>query len=192
MSYMVNLNVNNRLCVIIGGGRGAYIKAKRLVNAGARVRIIAEISDWRTEGLGAETVIKSYDKSDLEGAFAVFALTGDEALNRRIAEDARAADALVCYGGEGDFEVAASESGRNICAAVTTGYPKLSAMLIRDIMKYDELCGILCEYRGRVIAEVKDSAEKDRLLSVAVTEEMLRLGLENPQAFKEKLKRAIS
>ncbi|MGN0182816.1 MAG: bifunctional precorrin-2 dehydrogenase/sirohydrochlorin ferrochelatase [Candidatus Ornithomonoglobus sp.] len=191
MDYMVKLNVKNRLCVIVGGGRGAYIKAKRLVNAGARVRIIADNADCRTDGLDAETVIKSYDKADLEGAFAVFALTDDETLNRCIAKDARAAGALVCYGDEGDFEVAASESGKHMSAAVTTGYPKLSAMLIRDIMKYDELCGVLCEYRGRVIAEVKDSAEKDRLLLWAVSEEMLKLGLENPQGFEEKLKAAF-
>ncbi|MGM9936909.1 MAG: bifunctional precorrin-2 dehydrogenase/sirohydrochlorin ferrochelatase [Candidatus Ornithomonoglobus sp.] len=191
MDYMVKLNVKNRLFVIIGGGRGAYIKAKRLVNAGARVRIIAEDADCRTDGIDAETVIKSYDKADLCGAFAVFALTDDEALNRRIAKDAGAAGALVCYGDEGDFEVAASENGGHMSAAVITGYPKLSAKLIKDVMQYDELCGILCEYRGRVIAEVKDRAEKDRLLALAVTEEMLKLGLENPQAFEEKLKAAL-
>ncbi|MGN1115498.1 MAG: bifunctional precorrin-2 dehydrogenase/sirohydrochlorin ferrochelatase [Candidatus Ornithomonoglobus sp.] len=192
MGYMVDLNVKNRLCVIVGGGRGAYIKAKRLVNAGAHVRIIAENTDCKTDGLGAETVIKSYDKDDLNGAFAVFALTDDEELNRRIAEEARNSGALVCCGAEGDFEVAAAESGEHMRAAVTTGYPKLSAALIRDIMKYDELCGILCKYRGRVIAEVKDSAEKDRLLSWAVSEEMLSLGLEAPREFEEKLMREIT
>lgn len=189
MGYMVNLNVKNRLCVIVGGGRGAYIKAKRLVNSGARVRIIAGDTSGETDRLDAETVIKPYDRADVEGAFLVFPLTDNEILNRQIAEDASREGALVCCGDEGDFEVAASENGVNICAAVTAGYPKLSAMLVKNIMKYDELCGILGEYRRRVIDNVKDSSEKDRLLSVAVTEEMLSLGLENPEEFKKLLKR---
>ncbi len=189
MGYMVNLNVKNRLCVIIGGGRAARIKAERLVSAGANVRIIAENTACESDKPDAETVIRSYDKSDLKDAFAVFALTDSEELNRRIAEEARAAGALVCYKGEGDFEVAASDSGEHITAAVTTGYPKLSAILIRDIMKYDELCGILCEYRSRVISQIKDSVQKDRLLSMAAAEDMLRLGLEDPQAFKKRLRR---
>lgn len=179
--YAVKLNVKNRLCVVVGGGRAAYIKARRLIGEGAKTRIIAERFSRGVETLPAERLQRPFAEGDLDGAFLVFALTDSAEVNRYVAAAARKRGVII---GGSDFDVLASKSGEHITAAVGTGFPLLSAKLVGRLLEYDGLCGVLAEYRERVKAE---GGETERPLKAAVTDEMLALWFSDKDEYKKRL-----
>ena len=176
------IKLKDRLCVIVGGGRGAAVKARALSRAGARLRIVAGDVSAELEGLGAEIIRRGYMPGDTDGAFLVFALTGDEKTDDEVRAAARRGGALV--GGE-DVILPACAAGENITAFVSTGYPKLSAKLMRDIMSYDGICGMLKRFRDRV--KQSGAAETDAALAAAVTDAALETALGSEAEYGEYL-----
>lgn len=165
MGYTISLNIKDRLCVIIGGGRAAYIKAKGLNEAGIRPRIVAPEFCDEIRTLNAEFIERKYSPVDMHNAFLVFALTNDESLNRQIRKTAVYNGALLC--GE-DFTVPAARSGENISVSVSTGCPQLSAAFADTLLKYDGKCGELRQYRAKLLASDLDDEEKRMRLAEAV------------------------
>lgn len=182
------INFNNRICLIAGGGRGARIKAKALKKGGARLRIIAPTISEELKAVADETVEREYIKGDSEGVFAVYALTDSDEQNRIIKEDARSSGALV--GGE-DFTIESSFRGENMSASVSTGYPKLSSMLMSEMMKYDTISGILKNFRADVLRRVTDRGQRAIILDAAVDNRLVSRGLEDPQWYKGEIYRIL-
>ncbi len=91
--YPVNLDVRGRACLVVGGGKVGTRKVGTLLECGARVKVVSPETDRRLErlaGRGAiELLRKKYESGDLEGVFLVIGATDDQALNRRIHQDAR-------------------------------------------------------------------------------------------------------
>jgi precorrin-2 dehydrogenase/sirohydrochlorin ferrochelatase len=87
--YPINLNIKDRQCLVIGGGKVALRKVQRLVSCQAIVRIIspqvvsqlAEIAQKE----GIEILYKEVCSADLNDAFMIFATTNDAMVNRSIA-----------------------------------------------------------------------------------------------------------
>lgn len=182
------INFNNRICLIAGGGRGAKIKAKALKKGGARLRIIAPKISEELKAVADETDEREYIKGDSEGVFAVYALTDSDEQNRIIKEDARNSGALV--GGE-DFTIESSFRGENMSASVSTGYPKLSSMLMSEMMKYDKISGILKKFRADVLRKVTDRGQREKILDAAVDNRLISRGLEDPQWYKGEIYRML-
>lgn len=95
--YPIHLNVQNRACLVVGGGSVGTRKALTLLECGARVSVVSpELSDpllsLSDEALTLKR--KSYESKDLDGAFLVIGATDDEALNQRIHSDAEARNML--------------------------------------------------------------------------------------------------
>jgi uroporphyrin-III C-methyltransferase/precorrin-2 dehydrogenase/sirohydrochlorin ferrochelatase len=92
-AFPVFLRVEGRSVIVLGGGDEALAKARLVGQSNARLVVVAEdvqpaLRQWLVEN-GAELVEAGYDPARLEGAALVFAATGDEALDRRISDDAR-------------------------------------------------------------------------------------------------------
>lgn len=91
--YPAFINIKNRLCLVIGGGKVAERKTLSLLKAGARVLIISPEITSRLKRLVKEGKIeyypKAYQNGDLRGAFLCFSATNDRLVNRMIAEEAR-------------------------------------------------------------------------------------------------------
>lgn len=86
--YPVNLDIENRLCLVVGGGRVGERKVRRLLECGARVTVV---SPEATQGLKAMAAagrivlrLRAYEEQDLEGVFLVFCATDDGELNRQL------------------------------------------------------------------------------------------------------------
>ncbi|MCX5647804.1 MAG: bifunctional precorrin-2 dehydrogenase/sirohydrochlorin ferrochelatase [Planctomycetota bacterium] len=95
-AYPIVLNLFGRRALVVGGGEVALRKARALADAGARVRVVApKLVAGFTEDGRFECLAVRYEKRHLEGALVAVAATDDEAVNRRIAEDARVAGVLV-------------------------------------------------------------------------------------------------
>ncbi|TPL89822.1 uroporphyrinogen-III C-methyltransferase [Mesorhizobium sp. B2-3-13] len=92
-AFPVFMRVEGEAVAIVGGGEEALAKARLIAQSSAVLHIIArnaepELLTFIAEA-GAKHVAAAYDASQLEGAVMVFAASGDEALDRRVAADAR-------------------------------------------------------------------------------------------------------
>lgn len=93
------VKVEGRTVVIVGDGAEALAKARLLAQSSAHLRIVAEhpspeLSAWAAAN-GAELVAEPYRAAHLEGAALAFGATGEEATDRRVHDDARAAHIAV-------------------------------------------------------------------------------------------------
>jgi len=123
--YPIILNLSGRRAVVVGGGEVALRKARALADAGAEVRVVAPklLPEFAEDGR-FECLAERYQKRHLKGALVAVAATDDEAVNRQVAEDARAAGVLVnvvdrpelC-----DFIVPAQVRRGDLLIAISTG-----------------------------------------------------------------------
>lgn len=92
-AFPVFIRVDGEAVAIVGNGEEALAKARLLAQSSATLRIIADNADAELldfiASSGAIHIEAAYDAAQLEGVAMVFAASGDEALDRRVAEDAR-------------------------------------------------------------------------------------------------------
>ncbi|MBZ9959412.1 siroheme synthase CysG [Mesorhizobium sp. BR1-1-14] len=91
-AFPVFVRVEDEAVAIVGGGDEALAKARLLGQSSATLRIVAESASPDMLGFIAQsgaTHIAAYEASRLEGSVMVFAASGDEALDRRVVQDAR-------------------------------------------------------------------------------------------------------
>lgn len=92
--YNVSIDIRQRKCVVVGGGKVALRKVCKLFAAGAEVIAIAPnfSPDFQQNVVFSQITIISqkYSKEVLEGAVLVFAATSDSAVNRQVCTDAKA------------------------------------------------------------------------------------------------------
>jgi len=90
VGYPVNLLVRGRRVVVVGGGRIAARKIEALLEAGAVVHVVAldlvdELQVARDEGR-ITVAERSFEPTDLDGAWLVTAATSTAAVNRAVFE----------------------------------------------------------------------------------------------------------
>jgi uroporphyrin-III C-methyltransferase/precorrin-2 dehydrogenase/sirohydrochlorin ferrochelatase len=83
------LKLTGRDVVVVGGGRVAAAKLQALVDAGARIRVIAPKVAAEIDRPGVDVVKRSFMPSDLDGAWLVVAAATPE-VNRQVAVAAEA------------------------------------------------------------------------------------------------------
>ena len=90
--YPVHLDINNRNCLVVGGGGVGTRKVKTLLDCGARVTVVSpEVSQQLRELAASGDIIleeRSYQSEDLNAVFLVIGATDDEKLNQQISSDA--------------------------------------------------------------------------------------------------------
>lgn len=94
-AFPIFMRVEGEAVVVVGGGEEALAKARLLGQSSARLRVVAADADpalreWIAAN-GVEHVATEYASAHLHRAVLVFAASGDERLDRRVAQDARAA-----------------------------------------------------------------------------------------------------
>lgn len=91
--YPVCLDVQNRQCLVVGGGEVALRKVRGLLDAGALVTVVSpKFSpgfDRLDESWPVRRIRRHYRSTDLEDKFLVIGATDDAALGRRISREAR-------------------------------------------------------------------------------------------------------
>ncbi len=92
-AFPVFMRVEGEAVAIVGGGEEALAKARLLAQSSAVLRIVTDAAGADLLAFIAENdaihIDAAYDAAHLEGAVMVFAASGNEALDRRVAEDAR-------------------------------------------------------------------------------------------------------
>lgn len=119
------LIIEGRNCLLVGGGRVALRKVVKLVESGAVVTVVAPEIKPQIKALpGVNLVERAFAPADLDGAFLVFALTNDFALNRRVVELCREKK-ILCSAADaswpdGDLILPASFSEDGLTVSVST------------------------------------------------------------------------
>jgi siroheme synthase-like protein len=127
-AYPLMLDVARLRVLVVGGGAVAARKVAGLADAGGRPTIVAPAAtdELRAsiERLRLVWHPRPYEPMDVAAYHLVFAATDDPAVNGRIADDARAAGALVSRadeGGESDFHVPSHIRQEDVVVAFSTG-----------------------------------------------------------------------
>jgi len=96
--YPVHLDINDRNCLVVGGGGVGTRKVKTLLDCGARVPLVSPKVSPQLRDLAASGDIilkeRSYQSDDLSNMFLVIGATDDEKLNKQISSDANQLNTL--------------------------------------------------------------------------------------------------
>ena len=97
--YPVFLRIHKKKCVVVGGGRVALRKVRMLLDCGGEVKVVSSTFHSNLLRLAEKKAIRlirrDYKPGDLAGAAIVIAATDQQEINRRVAEEAKRAGALV-------------------------------------------------------------------------------------------------
>ncbi len=166
--YPVFLKLQNRTCLVAGGGTIAERKINSLLKDGARVRVVTLKCTERITTLAADGVIKCelrpFREKDLDGVFLVIAATDSRSVNREIYRAAEDRNILINAADEpencsfyvparirrGDLQLAVSTSGK-----VPYFARKLKEYL--ETILYDDL-SLDLEELHRIRRDIIDSA----------------------------------
>jgi precorrin-2 dehydrogenase / sirohydrochlorin ferrochelatase len=126
----LNIRMEGKLTVIVGGGAVALRKLRTLLASGATVRVVAKDSCDEIAAMKESGTIEfrrgSYGSSDLDNAFLVIAATDNALVNQQVYTDASVRGIIVSVADNpgagdctfpavlrhGDLEVAVSTGGR--------------------------------------------------------------------------------
>ncbi len=92
MDYLpVFQKVKGRLCLVVGGGTVGARKAGVLLEAGAKVRVVApEIDEELQAHANVEAVLTRFEPQHLEGVMLIIAATNDREVNKQVSALAQA------------------------------------------------------------------------------------------------------
>lgn len=160
--YPVNLVVQGRLCLVVGGGRVAARKAEGLMRAGADVRVVAPSISPDMEALGVPADERDYASADLRGCWLVITATDDPEVNARVAADAGEAGIWVNSADDPancTFTLpAVARRGPIVATFSTGGHSPALATWLRSRFEaelgpeYDTLLEVLAEARTEIQA----------------------------------------
>ncbi|MBW2429102.1 MAG: bifunctional precorrin-2 dehydrogenase/sirohydrochlorin ferrochelatase [Deltaproteobacteria bacterium] len=96
--YPIHLNIQNRNCLVVGGGGVGTRKVITLLKCRAKVTVVSPVISERLQNLAESAPLtlkpRPYRTADLEGMFLVIGATDDEQLNRQISSDAECRNTL--------------------------------------------------------------------------------------------------
>ena len=175
MDYLpIFLNIRERPCLVVGGGKVAARKANLLVRAGGRVSVVApeicaDLQQMTAQGSVAYEQ-REFTDSDLDDKALVMAATSNEAVNRRISQlagerhiPANVADnPHLC-----NFIVPSVIDRSPVVVAVSTGGASpVLARLLRSRLEgfipaaYGRLARLVDEYRQAVKQRFSEPAKR--------------------------------
>ncbi|MBQ7705342.1 MAG: bifunctional precorrin-2 dehydrogenase/sirohydrochlorin ferrochelatase [Selenomonadaceae bacterium] len=163
--YPVNINIENKKCVVVGGGKIAFDKVVGLLEAGANVEVIAPKICTELENLRDKIKIvrENYSAEKISEGVILIAATNNSELNAQIAKDARAKHFLVNIVDDisSDFIVPSRIRHDDFLIAISTGgsSPAFSKFVRKMLeQELDENFGaaveIISKYRQAVIKKI--------------------------------------
>lgn len=184
--YPANLNIADKLCLVVGGGAVALRKTQSLLAVGAIIRVISPEVRAELRRLVQDKEIewfqRGFAEGDLKGAFLVFAATNNPAIQVLIAEEAVKCLVLLNSADDpwgSDFHVPAHFRRGKMLVTISTGgsspalAKKIRQRLEMDLVpEYELVVELLSLIREKVVSLSDDSVSNGRLFS-----RLLQLGI---------------
>ncbi len=180
--YPIFLKVEQKLCVVIGGGTVAERKITSLLEAGARVKVIAPEVTERIKILAREGKIiweeRPYRSGDLKDAFLVIAATNNPQVQEEVfaeAEERKIFCNVVDKPALCSFIVpSVVKRGRLQIAISTSGASPALAKRLREQLEelfgpeYAEYLELMAAWRKEILARELPEAERQKLFEQLV------------------------
>jgi uroporphyrin-III C-methyltransferase/precorrin-2 dehydrogenase/sirohydrochlorin ferrochelatase len=138
-SFPLTLRVTGRKVVVVGGGHVATRRTLALLDAGARVVVIAPVvSESLASSIDRGEVAwlqRAYQPGDLDGAWLVQTATADPVVDGQVADDAEAQQIWCLKGGDPDHATAWSPAVArvdDVTVAISGGGDAGRAAALRD------------------------------------------------------------
>ena len=162
--YPIFLNIQNKKCVVVGGGQVALRKVKMLLEGGANVFVISSTTHPEITRLSKRKAIhwiqRDFKAGDLKEAVVTIACTDVKEVNRKVADEAKRAGGLVNVADDperSDFISPSLFKRGNLMVAVSTSgvspalARKIRAKLGKSFGKeYASLLSLIGEVRSRL------------------------------------------
>ncbi len=184
--YPVNLDIQNRKCLVVGGGPVGTRKVMTLLECGAVVTVVSsDVAEELLELAEKKTIElkkRPYESSDIDGMFLVIGATDNEELNRQINKDAEHQNKLcniadrpeVC-----NFILPSLVNRGNLVIAISTSgkSPAFARKMRQDLEKefgeeYDEFLELMGAIRKKALSEKHESEAHKQLF-----EQLINRGL---------------
>jgi len=194
--YPIFLELGGRRAVVIGGGAVTVRKAQALLDAGARLVVVAEHVDDVLTNLctryGAELIRSKYSKNYLGKAILAIAATNKPKLNRQIYKDCQELEILcnvvddpqLC-----DFFVPAIVKRGDLQIAISTegDYPAYAGHIRKKLEqvfteKHGQFLNELETLRKKIIKDIPDPTDRKTLLGELVDDESFEYFVKNGSA----------
>lgn len=196
------LDIENRNCLVIGGGRVAYRKTLSLLECGGRVKVLSKsISDEFKNLINKgkiEYIEDNYNLKYIDNVYIVYAATDNRSMNKTIYEDCNRNDILVNVVDEPDicnFIVPAKVQRGDLTIAVSTNgkSPMLSRRIREELEKvfnsnYEAFLDIMGDMRSEVLHDIKDGKKRTEFFKEVVYSDFIeRLTYENTEEVKQEI-----
>jgi siroheme synthase-like protein len=181
----VALNVENKRCLVVGGGGVATRKVRALLECGAKVAVVAPqvTEDLKASLPPVEYSERGYQSDDCDNCELVFACTDDAVLNARIARDAASRNVWCNVADDSDastFHLAAAVRRGEICIGISTGggSPALAKHLRKQVVEwvgvvYALLLEMMSTRRERLKHEITSQAGRAEFWRAVLESEVL-------------------
>jgi len=205
--YPIFLNLADKKCLVIGGGKVAQRKIETLLEYKAQVMVVSpsatdSINDWAERKL-ITWEARLFEPSDLDHVFMVFIATGDSRTNKEIAALCRDRDIMVNAVDDPencDFYVPAILRRESLCIAVSTEgkSPLLAAKLRNELenmipAEYGDWVEILGRLREEIKSSDLDISQRQQVFSDLVYSDILDLLIQGrKQEAEERITSCIS
>jgi len=184
--YPAFLNLEEKLCLVVGGGAVGEHKALALIDSGALVTVVSPAVTERLRNEGrVNWTERHFDEGDLEDKVLVVAATDNDQVNAQIVDASRARGIWVndaMNAERSDFIVPATVKRGGLTLAVSTqGGSPAYAKLVRQMLESEfgeehaQMVSLLTELRPRVKAMLPALQDRRDFWDHVVTEETLGL-----------------
>ncbi|MBO8136837.1 MAG: bifunctional precorrin-2 dehydrogenase/sirohydrochlorin ferrochelatase [Desulfotomaculum sp.] len=187
--YPLYLRLEGQKCLVVGGGKVAERKVKKLLRSGAEITVISPRLTPALAAIKEQRLIKhierEYREEDLKDAFLVFCATNNEEVNRQIADYCSRNKILVNIVDDPqrcDFFVpAVVRQGPLSIAISTNGRSPLLAARIREQLEktfgpeYADFLELLGQVRMELLQNVPDPEKRRQVLEKIVQSDILKL-----------------
>ncbi len=204
--YPVLVDLKDKRCLVVGGGRVALRKIRRLLECQARVFVVAQtlveelknmVSQGKIAYLGTE-----YKTEYLKGTFLLIGATDDEELNLRLSQEANEKGILcniVDQPEKCNFIVPSLVTKGDLIIAISTSgkSPALARRLRQEMEKmfgeeYAFFLQILGKIRDVLKRHISSQPERQKILEALVYSDMIeKIKLKDWLSVEEELKRTL-
>jgi len=202
--YPILLNIQDKKCLVVGGGNVAWRKVCSLKEAGARVTVVSpEFCPEMGKETGIERIQQKYEEGFLHEVLVVIASTDDEEVNKKVYYDAVKRGILVNVVDRPEFcsfIVPATISRGDLNISISTGgaSPALARNIRESLEKqfgdeYGEFAKLLSETRRKILSEISnESIRRDILQRIAGLDMLEIIKQKGIAEAKKKILRIIS
>lgn len=186
--YPIMMDISDKKCVVIGGGKVAIHKVKGLVGTGATVDVISPVFNDKLIKLASKDDNitmheRKYEYGDLKGAYLAFICTDISEVNNECLKEARELGIMVNMAenqDDCDFIVPAKivKGGLSIGITTSGNSPALTKKIKRDIdsmlhKDMDVYIDALGKLRELVKREVPDIKMRKKILNKVVKDNII-------------------